>query len=250
MRCSTIRVPHSVLIRANGTGRGALPVQSLDSWLEVVEPSRHRTTDVWELTHKDGSVWRFGQSDLGTLAASFLTEIVDPQGNATQITRRSDHKITAIGSSERAHVYHYGSNGLVDSITDPAGRSPSFTYNAQRRIETATDADGGVTRYSYVDDNEFPPSPVCTQGTDGLRIKTIEYPASVRSSPNLRWLDTAPRISASDRGHLLGAPHIVRNPASAEYRSGEHAVLDPTKRIHDPIGTDVCIEQRNGGDPT
>jgi RHS repeat-associated protein len=134
------------------------------------------TTDVWELTHKDGRIWRFGQSDLGTLAASFLTAIVDPQGNATQITRRADHKITAIGSNERAHTYSYGADNLVDKITDPAGREMRFTYNAARRIETVTDADGGVTRYTYVDDNEYPPSPVCTQGTDGLRIKTIQYP--------------------------------------------------------------------------
>lgn len=134
------------------------------------------TSDVWELTHKDGRIWRFGQSDLGTLAASFLTAIVDPQGNATQITRRADHKITAIGSNERAHTYSYGADNLVDKITDPAGREMRFTYNAARRIETVTDADGGVTRYTYVDDSEYPASPVCTQGTDGLRIKTIQYP--------------------------------------------------------------------------
>lgn len=90
------------------------------------------TSDVWELTHKDGRIWRFGQSDLGTLAASFLTEIVDPQGNATRITRRADHKITAIGSSERAHTYTYGANNLVDKITDPAGRDMRFTWTTRR----------------------------------------------------------------------------------------------------------------------
>ena len=142
------------------------------------------SSDVWELTHKDGRIWRFGQSDLGTLAASFLTAMVDPQGNTTQITRRADHKITAIGTNERAHVYHYGSNNLVDTITDPAGRSMGFTYNAQRRIETMTNADGGVTRYTYVDDTEYPASPVCTQGTDGLRIKAIEYPGIATITEN------------------------------------------------------------------
>ena len=142
------------------------------------------STDVWELTHKDGRVWRFGQSDLGTLAASFLTAMVDPQGNATQITRRADHKISAIGTNERAHVYHYGADNLVDTITDPAGREMRFTYNAARRIETMTNADGGVTRYTYVDDNEYPASSVCTQGTDGLRIKTIEYPGIITATEN------------------------------------------------------------------
>jgi RHS repeat-associated protein len=140
--------------------------------------------DVWELTHKDGRVWRFGQSDLGNLAASFLTAMVDAQGNTTQITRRADHKITAIGTNERVHIYSYGADNLVDKITDPAGREMRFTYNAQRRIETVTNADGGVSRYTYVDDTEYPASPVCTQGTDGLRIKTIEYPGIATITEN------------------------------------------------------------------
>ena len=142
------------------------------------------STDVWELTYKDGRIWRFGQSDLGTLAASFLTAMVDPQGNTTQITRRADHKITAIGSTERAHSYSYGADNLVDKISDPAGREMRFTYNAQRRIETMTNADGGVTKYTYVDDTEFPASPVCTQGTDGLRIKSITYPGIATPTEN------------------------------------------------------------------
>ena len=91
------------------------------------------STDVWELAYKDGRIWRFGQSDLATLAASFLTAMVDPQGNTINITRRADHKIMAIGSAERAHNYSYGTDNLVDKISDPAGREMRFTYNAQRR---------------------------------------------------------------------------------------------------------------------
>jgi len=135
-----------------------------------------KVNGIWELKHKDGSLWRFGMADEIGVTAAFLTAIIDPQGNAKQITRRSDYKITRIGTDERAHIYTYGPNNLVEKITDPAGREMRFTYTAQKRIETVTNADGGVTRYTYVGDNEYPASPVCTQGTDGLRIKTIEYP--------------------------------------------------------------------------
>lgn len=138
----------------------------------------------WELKHKDGTLWRFGMVDEIGVTAAFLTEIVDPQGNAKQITRRADRKITRIGTNERAHTYSYGPNNLVETISDPAGREMRFTYNAQKRIETVTNADGGVTRYTYVDDNEYPASLVCTQGTDGLRIKTIEYPGIAIATEN------------------------------------------------------------------
>lgn len=146
--------------------------------------SLKKTAGVWELKHKNGTLWRFGMGDDVGVTAAFLTEIVDPRGNAKQITRRGDYKITRIGSSERAHTYTYGPNNLVEKITDPAGREMRFTYNGQKRIETVTNADGGVSRYTYVDDNEYPASPVCTQGTDGLRIKTIEYPGVATVTEN------------------------------------------------------------------
>lgn len=139
---------------------------------------------VWELKHKNGTLWRFGMVDEIGVTAAFLTEVMDQQGNAKQITRRSDYKITRIGTNVRAHTYTYGANNLVNQVTDPAGRSMSFTYNAQRRIETVTNADGGITRYTYVGDDEYPASSVCTQGADGLRIKTIEYPGIAVKTEN------------------------------------------------------------------
>ncbi len=138
----------------------------------------------WELRHRNGTLWRFGMVDEIGVTAAFLTEIIDARGNAQQISRRADYKITRIGTNERAHTYTYGPNNLVERITDPAGREMRFTYNAQKRIETVTNADGGITRYTYVGDNEYPASPVCTQGTDGLRIKTIEYPGVATITEN------------------------------------------------------------------
>jgi YD repeat-containing protein len=89
-----------------------------------------------------------------------------------------DHDIVLAhrSSASKRILYSYGANNLVEKITDPAGREMRFTYNTQKRIETVTDPDGGVTRYTYVGDNEYPASSVCSQGTDGLRIKTIQYP--------------------------------------------------------------------------
>jgi RHS repeat-associated protein len=50
-----------------------------------------------------------------------------------------------------------------------------MTYTTANRIETITNAEGGVARYTYVGDDEFAADPLCPQGTDGQRIKTILY---------------------------------------------------------------------------
>jgi RHS repeat-associated protein len=60
-----------------------------------------------------------------------------------------------------------------------------FTYTDQRRIETLTDPEGGVTRFTYVGDDEYPAEPLCPQGTDGLRIKTIHYPGKAHPTANV-----------------------------------------------------------------
>ncbi|MEX0744027.1 MAG: RHS repeat-associated core domain-containing protein [Phycisphaeraceae bacterium] len=147
----------------------------------------------WELTFRDRRRLRFGLTDSIFLTASFLVEQVDPLGNVTRVERRAgDRKITRIGDDERAYQFTYGASSLVEEIRDPADRALRFTYNASRRIETMTDADGRITRYTYVGDDEFPPSAVCTQGTDGLRIKTIEYPG--RPNPTVNQHGASRRV--------------------------------------------------------
>jgi RHS repeat-associated protein len=186
---TSISVPGNKRLILPGGARVNFALQPDGSYLAPGDPGYQdsvlkKVSGVWEIKHKDGSLWRFGMVDELIVTAAFLTEMIDPQGNTLQITRRSDYKITRIGTDERAHIYTYGPNNLVEKITDPAGREMRFTYTAQKRIETVTNADGGVTRYTYVGDNEYPASPVCTQGTDGLRIKTIEYPGIATATEN------------------------------------------------------------------
>jgi len=42
-----------------------------------------------------------------------------------------------------------GTNLRIDRIADPLGRTVSYGYDAQGRLETVTDPAGGVTRYTY-----------------------------------------------------------------------------------------------------
>tara|TARA_R110000850_G_scaffold259265_1_gene386071 strand:- start:530 stop:7315 length:6786 start_codon:yes stop_codon:yes gene_type:complete len=138
----------------------------------------------WELELKDGTRWRFGMTDAIGRTASFLIEILEPGGRTTRIERRSDRKITRIGDDNRNYQLIYGANNLVSEIRDSGGRQLGFTYTSERRIETITDADGGVTRYEYVGDDELPAIPVCPQSSDGLRVKRIHYPGMIHPTEN------------------------------------------------------------------
>jgi len=148
-------------------------------------------TNEWELTFRDRRVWRFQPfSNVPTFLRggppTFVTEMVDPQGNVLSIRRQATGRITAIGDGERGVIMSYGSNGFVSGIVDTAGRAVSYTYTPTNRLSTLTDADGRVTSYTYVDENEVPaPAAVCgPQPSFGERIKTITYPGRPTPTEN------------------------------------------------------------------
>lgn len=72
---------------------------------------------------------------------------------------------------------------LLEKI-DPSGNLTAITRRAGHRIATMKDAEGGITRFTYVGDNEYPANALCPQGTDGLRLKTIHYPGKANPTEN------------------------------------------------------------------
>lgn len=135
----------------------------------------------WQLKHRDGSRWKFSPfSPVVTRGApvTFLTEIIDPQGNSLNIARTSTGRIQTVGTPQRQLSFSYGANGFADKVNDTAGREVRFTYNAQHFINSIIDADGGITRYSYVGDDEIAPAAACAtaMAPGGQRIKAIEHP--------------------------------------------------------------------------
>ena len=116
---------------------------------------------------------------------TFVTEIIDTQGNSLQIGRQSNGRLTTVGGQSRNVRFSYGGNGFVSQMTDSANRTMRFTYTAGNRIETITDADNKVTRYAYVGDSEIAADAVCpVQPTGGERIKTIHYPGKTNPTEN------------------------------------------------------------------
>ena len=149
------------------------------------------TLSQWELKFKDGRVWRFlpfagisGKIRGGP--PTFVTEMIDSAGNILNISRQSNGRIVSIGSPERNIIMSYGTNGFVSDLRDTANRTMRFAYTPTNRLAAVTDADGKVTSYSYVDDTEIAPDPVCApaQPTFGERIKTILFPGRTTATEN------------------------------------------------------------------
>ncbi len=155
---------------------------------------RQEDASTWRVDFKDGRAWRFKPFPgiTGLIRGGppfFLVEKRESDGRTLFIARNALGRITSVGTPERAVTMRYGTNGFVSEVRDPLDRLIGYGYNANGRIETVTDPDGGVTRYSYVDDTEFAQLPACPRGyVGGERIKTIQRPGQTA----LQSLDYGP----------------------------------------------------------
>src|SRR5262250_1447407 len=104
----------------------------------------------WDILFKDGTVYQFAA--LGHLGNP-LTGVQDRQGNLLTVTRSGTHGefIDRITSPNGRWVDFTNdlTNGVVQQIRDNLGRTVSYGYDAQFRLQTVTDAGGGVTTYTY-----------------------------------------------------------------------------------------------------
>ena len=109
----------------------------------------------FERRSPDGSMLVFNQPDgSGRL---FLTQIVDPQGNALTLTYDADFRLVAMtDAAGQVSVLTHGSNTvgdplfyLVTKVTDPFGRFTTLNYNAAGRLTSITDTIGITSAVAY-----------------------------------------------------------------------------------------------------
>ena len=135
--------------RFNG-GTGAYdPEQAGGSTLFRINASRY------EIREDDGSKQVFSTVDpSGRL---FLTQEVDPQGNAITYTYDANFRLVAVTDAVgQVTVVEHGSNTpgdplfyRVTKVTDPFGRFTTLTYDANQRLTSTTDTIGIVSQFSY-----------------------------------------------------------------------------------------------------
>jgi RHS repeat-associated protein len=107
------------------------------------------------LTYKDGTIQRFAAD--GTLSA-----IAERNGNTLSFGYSNVNLSTVTDPAGRVATFSYDSDNHLTSVTDSTGAAYTFDYNGGF-LSSVTQPDGGVWRYSY-DDNAFMLSKTDPQG--------------------------------------------------------------------------------------
>jgi RHS repeat-associated protein len=170
--------------------------------------------DGWDLTLRDGTTLVYGE--LGP-----LQEIRDAHGNTVRIFRMFINEfggyagpITEVVSPNGYWLAYTWDTAVnpprITKVTDNAGRSVSYTYDASGNLRTVTDPDGHITTYGYDSSNRL------TSITDanGVRYLTNVYDSSDRiTSQTIAGLGTyqfsyTPR-PASAQGTVLSPDQVA-----------------------------------------
>jgi len=129
------------------------------------------STNSYEMRFKDGSKEEFAMSDgsVGTTRRIFVTQIIDPSGNALQLKYNSNLCITnivdAIGQVTTILYTNQVYSNAITSVTDPFGRTANFQYNSSGLLTQITDVLGLTSKYTY-GANDFVTTLVTPYGTN------------------------------------------------------------------------------------
>ncbi len=159
----------------------AFPQQGNGTWQNLTDPSVRGAVITASggnhvLRFKDGTTWTFGAAPFGT---AFLVAQTDRNGNTLTVARTGFlGNITAITEpAGRQLVLTNDASNRITSITDPLGRTVTYTYGPGG-LATVTDPAGGVTSYTYDSQGRM------TSITDprGITYITTEYDSASRVS--------------------------------------------------------------------
>lgn len=173
--------------------------REMDSHAQLVKVSSNPI--IYERRLKNGAKEVYGQPDGASLYPRriFLTQEVDPYGNAVTLTYDSQNRLASITDpmgQRTTFAYNDGSNSyLITQVIDPIGRHADMTYDTSGRLQSITDAIGMSTSFTY-DAGTFINSMTTPYGT-------TRY--SYGESGIRRWLTTTDPLGNSDRQEFLHA---------------------------------------------
>ena len=112
------------------------------------------TVTSYELRFPDGTKHVYSAFDGASTYPRrvFLSQIVDPQGNALSFTYDGSMRLTTITDAvSRATTFSYTHTNplLVTRITDPFGRHADLTYDGSGRLDSITDVIGITSSFTW-----------------------------------------------------------------------------------------------------
>lgn len=169
----------------------------------------------YELRFADGSKDVFSASDGKTTYPRkvFLTQIVDPQGNALALSYDGQLRLTSVTDAiGQATTFQYGNSNnplLVTGITDPFGRSATLGYDSSGRLDSITDVIGMQSAFAY-DSGTFVQSMTTPYGTT-----SFAHTEGVGSSTELSVQATDPDGHTERTEYRHNAPGIAYSDPQA-----------------------------------
>jgi YD repeat-containing protein len=112
-------------------------------------------TNTYEMLSRDGAKKVFSQTDNlgGALRKIFLTQLIDPSGNAVSLSYDAYLRVVtitdAIGQVTSISYDHPTDILKITKVTDPFGRAATFDYDASGRLIKITDGIGLVSEFTY-----------------------------------------------------------------------------------------------------
>jgi RHS repeat-associated protein len=125
----------------------------------------------YEMTWPTGAKLVFSQPDgaIGTSRKVFLTQVVDPRGNAVTLTYDGNLRLTTITDAVgQATTVSYGATNdiyKITKVTDPFGRFATFNYDSLGRLTNITDVIGIPSQFAYETNSDFVTSLTTPYGT-------------------------------------------------------------------------------------
>jgi RHS repeat-associated protein len=105
----------------------------------------------FQQNYPDGSQSIFALADAS--GRYYLTQVVDPQGNAVKLTYDNQYRLVGITDSiGQVSTISYANSTdpfKITQVTDPFGRTAQFDYNGNGQLVQITDAQGMTSRFDY-----------------------------------------------------------------------------------------------------
>lgn len=182
---------------------------------------------------RNGAIEIYAQSDgsIGFPRRIFLTQVIDPQGNALTLNYDGQQRLTSLTDAiGRQTTFTYGLASqplLITRITDPFGRSANLSYDLSGRLASITDVIGLTSSFTY-DSNSLVNSLTTPYGTT-----TFAYTAPGISAPprfvqvtdplgfseRVEWLEPAPVPSTDPTGTVPQGMPVAPTNNFLQYRN-------------------------------
>jgi RHS repeat-associated protein len=198
------------------SGSGAFAAQYNDGSILVLAS---QTPITYQRQLQDGSIEVYAQSDgsAGYPRKIFLSQVVDPQGNAVTLNYDGQLRLTSLtDATGRQTTFSYALSFeplLVTKIKDPFGRSANFIYDSSGRLTSITDILGLTSSFTY-DANSLINSMATPYGTT-----TFAYTPPGTSNPP-RFVQVTDALGYSEREEWLEPAPIPDSDPTATVPQG------------------------------